>query len=532
MNGDATRHSSAKGLVMMQAGGEARASWRRRVILVLWGLRQPHATGAYRHARLQLTRQLAWVAAILIPALVALLLVMATVGSPPKTADEAIVVDARQEEELPPLDEQPMLDPVVAESMAESAMTTEGWSAEVTEPDVVVREVAMETRPHDVILPAVGERWLPAVAIPAMAGLPTQRGQGREQALLEGHADRGNEEAVLRALRWLKSVQRPDGAWEDPPAAMTGLALLTYLAHGDTPASEEFGSTLQRGLEWLLEAQQADGRFRGGDEHEYSHPIAAYALSEAFMMTRVPRIRDAAERAVAVILDGQHAAGGWDYNCQESARNDTSYSGWCVQALKAGLVAGLRNAALAEGLRRSGAAFRRNAAPDGGFGYTEPGRTSLTGVGVLSLHLLGENQARAARLGLSYMDQSVTFNWEKPTEMRPLYGWYYATQAYFHAGQVSWTRWHRAYEGELIRRQVVVAGAAAGGRDVGYWDSPHERERYGRVYSTTLCTLMLEVFYRHLATFKPVEVNSPSPEWPDDDAEIDIVVTGVTDRSV
>lgn len=531
MNGDQPRHTSTIPVVPAYAGGAERVPWPRRVAMVLWGLRQPHDTGAYRHARLQVARLQAWVAAILIPALVALLLVVTTVGRSPKPAADAVIVDARQDVP-PPLDDPLPPETVTAESAADVAMVAEGWSAEVTEPDAVVRDAVMEARPQDVVLPVDGARWLPDVRLPTLAGLPAQRTKGRALALQSGNADRGNEEAVLRALRWLKSVQRPDGAWDEPPAAMTGLALLTYLAHGDTPESEEFGATVQRGIEWLLAAQQADGRFRGGDEHEYSHPIAAYALSEAFMMTRVPRVRDAAEKAVAVILAGQHAAGGWDYNCRAGDRNDTSYSGWCVQALKAASVAGLRHADLAEGLRRSGAAFRRNASPEGGFGYTEPGRTSLTAVGVLSLHLLGESRGRPARLGVSYMDQSVTFNWEHPAEIRPVYGWYYATQAYFHAGQNSWTRWHQAYERELIRRQVVVAGEGTGGADRGYWDSPHERERYGRVYSTTLCTLMLEVFYRHLATLQPVDSASPSPAWPEDDHEIQIEVLKEDDRPV
>lgn len=55
------------------------------------------------------------------------------------------------------------------------------------------------------------------------------------------------EEAVVKSLRWLKKQQNKDGSWGGAPhnykCAMTGLALLSYLAHCETPLSEEFGKT-------------------------------------------------------------------------------------------------------------------------------------------------------------------------------------------------------------------------------------------------------------------------------------------------
>ena len=45
------------------------------------------------------------------------------------------------------------------------------------------------------------------------------------------------EAAVMKALRWLKRNQRPDGSWAgEHSAGVTGMALLTFLAHGETPA--------------------------------------------------------------------------------------------------------------------------------------------------------------------------------------------------------------------------------------------------------------------------------------------------------
>ena len=45
----------------------------------------------------------------------------------------------------------------------------------------------------------------------------------------------------------------------------------------------------------------------------------------------------AAEKAVGVLVRGQNGGGLWNYNCDGSGRNDTTYSSWCAQALKAAL---------------------------------------------------------------------------------------------------------------------------------------------------------------------------------------------------
>ena len=152
-----------------------------------------------------------------------------------------------------------------------------------------------------------------------------------------------NEMSVLRALRWLKTKQNKDGSWNNCKPAMTGLALLCFLAHGETPGnSEEFGDTVQRGISYLIETQTDDGTFMGHDGNNYAHLIATYALCEAYGMMHVPMIQEAAEKAVKKIVYGQNPQGSWDYKMDpHSNRCDTSYSGWAAQALKAAKLAGI-----------------------------------------------------------------------------------------------------------------------------------------------------------------------------------------------
>ena len=54
------------------------------------------------------------------------------------------------------------------------------------------------------------------------------------------------EEAVVKSLRWLKKQQNGNGSWGEGQcrASMTGISLLAYLAHCETPLSEEFGENV------------------------------------------------------------------------------------------------------------------------------------------------------------------------------------------------------------------------------------------------------------------------------------------------
>ena len=65
------------------------------------------------------------------------------------------------------------------------------------------------------------------------------------------------EEAVVKSLKWLQKQQNKDGSWGGTPqnskCAMTGLALLYYLAHCETPLSEDFGETVLKGISFLVD---------------------------------------------------------------------------------------------------------------------------------------------------------------------------------------------------------------------------------------------------------------------------------------
>jgi hypothetical protein len=352
-------------------------------------------------------------------------------------------------------------------------------------------------------------------------GIIQGRGPGaREGALKKYGAPHGSDKAVIRALRWLKINQLYDGSWSETKfpegkgsfkPAMTGLALLTYLAHGETPASEEFGETIQKGLQWLINNQKNNGRFNFADGNDYSLPIATYALSEAFTMTKIPTIKDAAEKSIQIIIAGQNPNGAFNYNCFPGGmgRNDTSYSGWCIQALKAAKLAKLEVNNLDLALEKAIQGIKANYANKNGysgFGYANPDVHSLTGVGILSLQLLGASNHKEAKNSLPYLMQVQTKKWDTVTWV-DLYHWYYNIQAAFHEGGNLWKKWNSEFLPLIAKNQVILKNKYEDNKDIGYWSSSDSS--HGLVYDTTMATLMLEVYYRYLPTFQNSEIEKP-----------------------
>jgi len=310
----------------------------------------------------------------------------------------------------------------------------------------------------------------------------------------------------MAALRWLKKNQRADGSWPRNAIAMTGLATLTFLAHGEVPGrnSPEFGETVQRAVEYLVGAQGADGRIGAS----YAHAIAAYALCEAYGMTRNPNVKDAADRAVHVLVTGQNPAGGWDYGLVPSERDDTSVMGWCAQALKAAQLADAYRdrLALQAALRKAVQGFRKNHQPGGGFGYTGPGAGGLSGVGTLCLQFLGAGGSREVRDTLVLMDAwPPAFRAEEAAALggSVQYYYYYATQAFFHDGGRRWNRWHERIWPLYVNAQKIEKDACTDPRgrprNIGWWENG-DAHSDRPVMDTCLAALQLMVYYRNLQT--------------------------------
>lgn len=348
-------------------------------------------------------------------------------------------------------------------------------------------------------------------------GLYANRGEaGRKAALGKFGGSEVTERAVLLALEWLRKNQRPDGFWDkgdgkgEPMQRVgyTGLALLAFLSHGETPDKERYGATVERAIKALAGNQDADGWFANPNADSghgtYAHAIATYAMSEAYAMTRIPSLKSSIERAATRIVKGQQPGGGFDYHFRNEGRRDTSLGGWCLQAMKAAMMAGAEVPGLKEAMEKGLADFRKVQTPEGFFGYTTPERNiTNTGIAVLCFKLLGYGDDPAVKLGQKALE-AATVDWDDPGAWA-LAGWYYITQAKFHEGGNEWSQWNRDFSRVLTRMQ----------NEDGSWLSPSPYEQgHGKTYGTALAALTLQVYYRFLPTYQvdPKAAGAGTPE--------------------
>lgn len=327
------------------------------------------------------------------------------------------------------------------------------------------------------------------------------------------------EEAVVKSLRWLKKQQNKDGSWGGAPhnykCAMTGMALLSYLAHCETPLSEEFGETVLKGISFLVDQGMKNpvlSLVPQRNEVSYDHAVATYALCEAYTFCKqmdIPSISNLEKvvvKAVDRIIDAQCPNGGWGYshNNKINPDIDLSVTGWNVQALKAAEHGGVRptKGEIRSTLRKASSYVRKNVMPDGKFSYKENGnmpRSSLVGVGVLSLQMTGNGSDSAARKGLDWIKNNVkTLQWGQGSGTENvksnLYMHYYCVQAAMNRGGDVWTSYNKAF------RDAVLSGQNADGsfrkNDVGYVSGMSNKSE--SIYRQCLATLMLETYYRFL----------------------------------
>ena len=88
----------------------------------------------------------------------------------------------------------------------------------------------------------------------------------------------------------------------------------------------------------------------------------------------------------------------------------------------------------------------------------------------------------------------------------------------FHAGQRPWKEWNDHFSTMCIAKQ----------NQEGYWSSPGATKQHGidKWYTTALCALSLQVYYRYLPTYKmpkqAVKVEKTTMESLDDDLGLEL----------
>lgn len=367
-------------------------------------------------------------------------------------------------------------------------------------------------------------------------GIRSSRGRPR--------SNHPSEAAVAHALRWLADHQAPEGYWDcdqfplydklaaAPPSdgagsavndvGVTGLALLAFLGAGHTTGAGEYREVVARGVNWLRAVQRDDGLLgeEVGNPTLYNHAIATMALGEAYYFSRSPILRPGLERAVRVILNARNPYLAWRYRLEPNGDNDSSITGWMVFALETARDAGLPIGK--DAFDGAEAWFAQLTDPQSGrTGYdlaagagSRPSRLgayaarfpaerseALTAVALLCRLFTAPRGLRSWREHPEYalLQRQADLllrtppHWDEAGGTIDLYYWYYGTFAMYQWGGKHWESWRGAMEQALLPHQ------RQDGNYRGSWDPQIDAwgSEGGRVYTTALGAIILEVYYRY-----------------------------------
>ena len=408
-----------------------------------------------------------------------------------------------------------------------------------TAPEPVLPDLRSSASSREIFMPIPGERpqlVLPDENLIARAethSVPSayllRSDQLREKAILKYGGSDASENAVDLSLKWLASVQKSNGSWDasdyksgqvgidrdgidrkyagkNADSGVTALAVLAFLGKMNTVDKGIYSSNVKQALRWLV-AQQKTMRWPSGDQTSgylggdasqfagiYCHGMATFAIAEAYAVSKESKeaefLKEPLERALDFIYATQIDDGGWRY-VKGQPDGDMSIFGWQLMAMKSAEAAGISIPFETKYRMTKFLDDRRLGRYGGLAGYREgePPTPPMTAEALFCRQVLGLDNNKTAT------DEAVRYllaNRPSRSSLN-LYYWYYGTLAMFQRGGKDWVEWNAAMRDLVISEQRTVGPLAGSWDPRGVWGSYG-----GRIYSTAVATLSLEVYYRYL----------------------------------
>ncbi len=396
--------------------------------------------------------------------------------------------------------------------------------------EVVAMADDLEAAPLAVELTEFGDQTAPAADMLATLGAVGGQAGGfggranPAQMAATGGGSADSEAAVEAALKWFAAHQRPDGSWTtqfdqcpscqgkcrhsgnrpntvDDPASATALALLPFLGRGYTHREGPYKQVVEQGLAYLARTVVANqGRaYETRNNHGgYVQAVTAIALCEAYAMSQDARLAAPSQLALNFIQASQDpVGGGWMYRPRQPGC--TSVTAFTVMALKSGNMAYLQVSPLTV---RQASLFLDSVASDSGskYGYQDAvPRESLGPAGLLCRMYLGWSKEHPG------IELAVKRFAAKGPDSQNMYYNYYATQVMHHYGGEAWVAWNPRM------RDLLVKAQARDGHEAGSWHFAVDHQA-GRLWTTALSALILEVYYRHLPIYRKQSVEDAFQE--------------------
>jgi len=483
-----------------------------------------------------------WVISAVVHSVIFLLATLLTVALPKPQLDEVTITADVARKEQPEYDPKKKRDifknpqDVEHETQVENPVVvheqTEVTDHFETENDMDNQNArGQEDAISDIPLGGTGVTGSMGVGGGGMAGCFGYRdGGGRKRAVARFGGSPATESAVEAALRWLARHQEADGSWNclkysanergrarGGDVGVTSLALLAFLGAGHTARAGRFRDNVRRAQAWLVSRQdektgEVGPKKKASIGRAYNHGMAALALAEAYGMTRDPKLRGPAQKAIDCVSAWQNPYSGWRYNPRDGD-SDPSVTGWMLMAIKSAKISGLRtdSAAFQGGTKFLDSATVKKGSNAGRTLYRHSGGSSgrwqaMTSVSLFCRLLMGYRRSDAALVRQADHLASEPPDWKTMAgqdQGHTMYYWYYGTLAMFQMGGRHWEGWNPKMKSALLPNQRRGGPMDGSTKDVdGSWDPvSYWGLRGGRVYTTAVNALTLEVYYRYLPLY-------------------------------
>ena len=296
------------------------------------------------------------------------------------------------------------------------------------------------------------------IVSPLDAQTPAAGGDGAPELTAEA------SRAIDKGLEHLLAAQKKDGSWDSDgqggqAVACTSLSLMAFMGKAQFPGFGPYGEQLDRGMKWLLkEAKKRPDGYLG--TVMYEHGFATLALSEMWGMVRDPEdddaIKEALEKAAEVILRSQNPGGGWRYQPQADAGQDTSCTQTVFHALASAHQAGIvvPNATIAKVVKYLEGACDRQT---GAFRYNVNVKSlACTGGGAYIAQLVGQRDTEMVNAAIRHLKSQSPGIFSGGQYY--YYAHYYAIQAMVQAGDEEYAWWYPKIRDALVKQQNAQGG--------------------------------------------------------------------------
>lgn len=302
------------------------------------------------------------------------------------------------------------------------------------------------------------------------------------------------ESAVIQSLDWIKQHQHPDGSWgESHRAAATGLALLAYLGHCETPLSEKYGESVLTATMFLIAQSKAQQGLLVDKKDDplalHEHAIATMALAEAYVFNQtlqisVPHLEETVRVAGQQILDRASASGAWSVNPHDASA-DALLTCLNLQALKACKHTGVDFRGLSATVIKALDAIKARKEPAGAL--------------LLAHQQWGKSETPAAKAALANIPRQTPFQWSPAAT--DLWTLYFDVHALYCDGGKKWTDFHASLLPALLKARAGDGSFPDPGKPALDSAAPLQSMLTGKSaehFRTCLTTLTLEVYYRFI----------------------------------